>query len=82
MAQDTQVQNNLFNERAGESLPEERVRISRREASDLAREAFAGKVLSIRLERGFWRVRMDQEGRVFNVFVDANTGKVTQPTED
>lgn len=77
-SQETQIQNSLFTEG---SVAEERTRISRREASDLARAAFEGRVLSIRLERGLWRVRMDQDGKVFNVFVDANTGKVSRPSE-
>jgi len=52
----------------------ERTRISRREASDIARDRFQGRVLSIRLENRQWRVRMDQEGNVFNVLVDAESG--------
>jgi uncharacterized membrane protein YkoI len=56
---------------------EEQARVSMREASDRARQAFpGGRVLSIRLEGGQWLVRMDQEGNVFNVFVDANSGQV------
>lgn len=52
----------------------ERTPISRREASEIARERFQGRVLNIRLENRHWRVRMDQEGNVFNVLVDADTG--------
>jgi hypothetical protein len=55
---------------------DERTRISRREASDRARDAFPGRVLSIRLDNSHWRVRMDQEGTVFNVLVDADSGSV------
>lgn len=53
-------------------------RISQREASDIAREHFPGRVLSVRLENRHWRVRMDQEGTVFNVLVDAETGAATR----
>lgn len=64
-------QNNLIErpEDAGE-----RTRISSREASDIARERFPGRVLSVRLDNRQWRVRMDQEGTVFNVLVDAESG--------
>ncbi|MEX2367661.1 MAG: hypothetical protein WD601_13755 [Pseudohongiellaceae bacterium] len=55
--------------------------ISRREASELVREQFAGRLLNIRLEGRRWRVRMDNEGTVFNVFVDARTGELTGPPE-
>jgi hypothetical protein len=56
---------------------EEQVRVSRRDASERVRQAFpGGRVLSIRLEGSVWLVRMDQEGNVFNVLVDANSGQV------
>ena len=56
----------------------ERTRISQREASDIARERFPGRVLSIRLDNRHWRVRMDQEGTVFNVLVDADSGSAAR----
>lgn len=63
--------------RGGGGDAEEQARISRRDASDLARQAFPeGRVLSLRLEGSQWVVRMDQEGNVFNVLVDANSGRV------
>src|SRR5690554_1345771 len=53
--------------------------ISRRQASDLARDRFQGRVLNIRMdEDNRWRVRLDQNGRVFNVFVDARSGEISQ----
>ncbi|HWK55137.1 MAG TPA: PepSY domain-containing protein [Hyphomicrobiales bacterium] len=55
---------------------EEQARVSRSEASDRARQVFPGRVLNIRLEGDQWRIRMDQEGTVFNVFVDAESGQV------
>lgn len=55
-----------------------RTRISQREASDIARERFPGRVLSVRLENRHWRVRMDQEGTVFNVLVDAESGSASR----
>lgn len=73
-------QNNLF-ERQPDEAAEERTRISRRQASDLARQRFDGRVVSIRLDNSHWRVRMDQDGKVFNVLVDANSGAVERPQE-
>jgi uncharacterized membrane protein YkoI len=74
-------QNNLLDDRGARELAdpaEERARISRREASDIAREKFSGRVLSIRLDESHWRVRMDQEGTVFNVLVDAESGSASR----
>lgn len=52
--------------------------VSRREASDLARGHFAGRVLNIiRLNDQYWRVRMDRDGTVFHVFVNTSTGSVS-----
>jgi uncharacterized membrane protein YkoI len=55
--------------------------ISRRQAYDIARENFSGRVLSIRLEHSGWRVRMDQDGTVFNILVHADTGAISRPSE-
>jgi uncharacterized membrane protein YkoI len=74
---DVQVQSDLL----GPAAQEQQTRISRREASDLARSSYPGRVLSIRLEGRRWRVRMDEEGTVFNVFVDADNGAVLRSSE-
>jgi uncharacterized membrane protein YkoI len=71
------LQNELFPQPA----QEEQARVSRREASDLARGSYPGRVLSIRLDGRQWRVRMDEGGTVFNVFVDADNGQVVRPSE-
>jgi len=76
--QEAPVQSSLL---ANPEAQEQAARVSRRDASDLAREVFHGRVLSIRLDSGKWRVRMDQEGTVFNVMVDANTGEVSRSEE-
>jgi uncharacterized membrane protein YkoI len=55
--------------------------ISRRDANDLARDAYPGKVVSIRREGDHWRVRMDEGGTVFNVLVNADSGTVNRPSE-
>lgn len=77
-AQDPQTQNNLLTPEPGEREPP----VSRRQASDLARDSFpAGRQISIRLEERRWRVRMDENGTVFNVFVDAQSGAVSRASE-
>jgi uncharacterized membrane protein YkoI len=72
-----QVQNDLL----GPAAQEQQTRIGRREASDLARSSYPGRVLSVRLEGRRWRVRMDEAGTVFNVFVDADNGAVLRSSE-
>lgn len=52
-------------------------RISRRQASSIASDSFEGRVLSIRMDDNNWRVRMDREGTVFNVFVNTSSGQVS-----
>ena len=54
---------------------EQDTRISRKEASDIARRDYGGRVVSIRLENGEWRIRVDNEGTVFDVYVNASTGR-------
>lgn len=69
-------------ERAGqEGEDEQAVRISRREASEIVRQRYRGRILNIRLERGYWRLRLDNEGVVFTLLVDADTGEIRQPEE-
>lgn len=62
----------------GDQNTERQTAVSRRRASDLARARYQGRILSIRLDGSRWRVRMDSEGTVFNVFVNARTGEVTR----
>ena len=52
--------------------------ISRQQALNLARDSFQGRVLSVRMDGSNWRVRIDQNGTVFNVFVDGRTGEVSR----
>ncbi len=52
--------------------------ISRQQALNLARGRFQGRVLSVRMDGANWRVRIDQNGTVFNVFVDGRTGEVSR----
>lgn len=52
--------------------------ISRQQALNLARGSFQGRILSVRMDGSNWRVRIDQNGTVFNVFVDGRTGEVSR----
>jgi uncharacterized membrane protein YkoI len=56
-------------------------RISERQAISLARERFVGNVLRISLigqgNNLRYQIRMENEGKIFTVFVNANTGAVT-----
>lgn len=52
--------------------------ISRQQAFRLAGDSFPGRVLSVRRDGNNWRVRIDQAGTVFNVYVDGRTGEVNQ----
>lgn len=75
-AQEVEVQENIV-----EQQVQERPRVGRRQALALAQESYSGRVLSVVLERGRWRVRMDEDGNVFNVFVDAASGEVSRPSD-
>jgi len=35
----------------------------------------------VQLENNNWRVRMDRDGTVFNVFVNSSSGAVSAPSE-
>lgn len=56
-------------------------RISERQAVSLARERFAGNVLRISLvgqgQNRRYQIRMENEGKIFTVFVNATTGAVS-----
>ncbi|MBT8148142.1 MAG: PepSY domain-containing protein [Gammaproteobacteria bacterium] len=56
-------------------------RISQRQAIGLARERFTGNVLRISLvgqgNNRRYQIRMENEGKIFTVFVNANTGAVS-----
>ncbi|MDG2175183.1 MAG: hypothetical protein P8M72_03470 [Gammaproteobacteria bacterium] len=57
--------------------------ISRRQALDLAGDRYEGSVLGIVLDSSSnnWRVRMDSDGTVFNVFINANSGNVSDSSD-
>lgn len=57
------------------------LRINERQAVNLARERFPGNILRISLigegASRRYQIRMENEGKVFTVFVHATTGRVT-----
>ena len=67
--------------RAGQQSQETEPRITRSQASDIARDIYNARVVSIRFDRGRWRMRMDQEGNVFDVMVNASSGEVSRLSE-
>ncbi|MFT4886000.1 MAG: putative membrane protein YkoI [Pseudohongiellaceae bacterium] len=62
--------------------PQANVKISERQAVGLVRDRFAGNVLRIGLvgegNRQRYQIRMENEGKVFTVFVNAASGRVTR----
>lgn len=69
-------------ERAAQAAEDEQnFPISRRQASEIVRERYQGRILNIRLESGSWRLRLDNDGVVFNVLVDARSGEISIPEE-
>ena len=67
-------------ERSAERSAEQDSRISRDEASNIAKQNFPGEVRSIRRDNQNWRIRLDQDGAVSDVLVNADSGLVSRPT--
>ncbi len=62
---------------------QEAPRVTQREALDIARERFPGTVISINEVQSRnapmrYRIRMDNEGNIFTVFVNSVTGAVSR----
>lgn len=80
-----QLDHNAVNPNSGlrdiRQAPQAGTRITERQAVDLARQRFAGNVLRISLigegVNQRYQIRMENEGKVFTVFVHAATGRVT-----
>jgi uncharacterized membrane protein YkoI len=54
-------------------------RISRDQASEIVRENVPGsRVINIRRDSQNWRVRVDQEGNISDVLVNAESGRVSR----
>ncbi len=52
--------------------------VSRQQALNIAQDRFQGRVLSVRIVDNDWRIRVDQNGTVFNVFVNGRSGEVSR----
>lgn len=71
------IQNTILQDNGVNTLTPQR--INRRQASNIASSRYEGRVVGIMLDNNTnnWRVRMDREGTVFNVFVNASSGDVS-----
>lgn len=79
---DTRVQANSLQDNGVSNLTSQPPRISRRQALNLASGRYDGRVLGVvQMENNNWRVRMDRDGTVFNVFVNSSSGAVSAPSE-
>ena len=85
-----QPQNNLLPpssernpERNSNLNPEREPRISQNQASDIVRENIPGsRVLNIRRDDQNYRVRVDQDGNVSDVLVNADSGRVSRSDDE
>jgi uncharacterized membrane protein YkoI len=63
--------------------PEREPRISQNRASDIVRENIPGsRVLNIRPDGQNYRVRVDQDGNVSDVLVNAESGRVSRSDDE
>lgn len=74
------VQRNVLQENGVNNLRSQ-PRISRGQAMNIASGRYEGRVLSIRQDNNNWRVRMDRDGTVFNVFVNTTSGAVSASSD-
>lgn len=68
--------------RQNQTLPSPNLKVSERQAIEIARGRFAGNVLRIGLigqgNSQRYQIRMENEGKVFTVFVNAVSGRITR----
>jgi len=72
---------NSINSLTTPASSQQQPRISSRQAMNIATDSYEGRVLGIRRDNDNWRVRMDRDGTVFNVFVDARSGNVSSSSD-
>lgn len=69
-------------DQSGDSAQEQAAQVSQRRALELVRARFPGNVVSInQVQQGGvlqYRVRMDNEGNIYTVYVNANSGAITR----
>ncbi|MSR11600.1 MAG: hypothetical protein EXR84_07360 [Gammaproteobacteria bacterium] len=70
--------------RENRSTPQANARITEARAVELARQQFTGNILRISLigegDNQLYQIRMENEGKVFTVFVHVATGRVSGGT--
>jgi hypothetical protein len=76
-----QTQQTVLPENGVNNLTSQPPRVSRQQAMNIASDRYEGRVLSIRQDNNNWRVRMDREGTVFNVFVNSTSGDVSASSD-
>lgn len=71
-----------YQDQSGDSSQEQAPQISQRQALELVRARFPGNVVSInQVQQGGvlqYRVRMDNEGNIYTVYVNATSGAITR----
>ena len=71
-----------FQDQSGDAVQEQAPQVSQRRALELVRARFPGTVVSInQVQQGGvlqYRVRMDNEGNIYTVYVNASSGVITR----
>tara|TARA_R110001592_G_scaffold99547_3_gene283627 strand:+ start:263 stop:550 length:288 start_codon:yes stop_codon:yes gene_type:complete len=71
-----------FQDQSGDAVQEQSPQVSQRRALELVRARFPGTVVSInQVQQGGvlqYRVRMDNEGNIYTVYVNASSGVITR----
>lgn len=71
-----------YQDQSGDNAAEQSAEISQRRALELVRARFPGNVVSINQVRQGgvlqYRVRMDNEGNIYTVYVNATSGAITR----
>ncbi len=75
-------QDHFLAQQNADPADEQVAQVSQRRALELVRARFPGNVISINevQQRGelFYRVRLDNDGNIFTVYVNATTGAITR----
>ena len=79
--ENNQPQRAVLPENGINNLRAQQPRITRGQALNIASGEYEGRVLSIRMDDNNWRVRMDRDGTVFNVFVNSASGAVSAASD-
>lgn len=81
-AQAAEAQTLMLAQAPADAATEQAPQVSQRQALELVRARFPGNVVSInQVQQGGvlqYRVRMDNEGNIYTVYVNASTGAITR----